>query len=188
MHEQKLMIIRLPKSPEKCWLGRDLSSHLRDTGLLLYLLSYRVHKDSRRVLSNFWAHEIFSRQLNAIHERMCSVSILFQNHPQRFTWTDIHRDIHGYLWHPEGASSNPARVNIFELTSALSDYHKFIVITMLVASVNHIRLILCWHIHILPWRQLYADSGCLLKGHTILYLAPRHFTHTFKSLRHRIRK
>ena len=26
--------------------------------------------------------------------------------------------------YPEGASSNPARVNIFQLTSAVSDYHE----------------------------------------------------------------
>ena len=26
--------------------------------------------------------------------------------------------------YPEGASSNPARVNVFQLTSAESDYHK----------------------------------------------------------------
>ena len=34
-------------------------------------------------------HEIFSRQLNAIHERMYSVSILFQNHPQRYTKVNV---------------------------------------------------------------------------------------------------
>ena len=28
--------------------------------------------------------------------------------------------------YPEGASSNPARINIFQLTSALSDYEKFL--------------------------------------------------------------
>ena len=27
-------------------------------------------------------------------------------------------------WYPEGGSSNLARVNIFQLTSAVSDYHK----------------------------------------------------------------
>ena len=27
-----------------------------------------------------------------IHERMCSVSILFQNHPQRYTWTETFHD------------------------------------------------------------------------------------------------
>ena len=43
--------LTLPKSTEKCRLERDLNSHLRDTGLLLYLVSYWVHRDWRRVLS-----------------------------------------------------------------------------------------------------------------------------------------
>ena len=42
--------LTLPKSAEKCWLERDLNSHLRDTRPPLYLLSYRVHGDWRRVL------------------------------------------------------------------------------------------------------------------------------------------
>ena len=33
--------------------------------------------------------------LTLIHERMCSVSILFQNHPQRYTWTEIFYDSGG---------------------------------------------------------------------------------------------
>ena len=43
--------VTLLKSTEKCWLERNLNSHLRDTGPPLYLLSYRVHRDWRSVLS-----------------------------------------------------------------------------------------------------------------------------------------
>ena len=54
-YEQKfLMIIWHCRSQlKKCWFERDLSSQLRDTGPPLYLLSHRVHRDWRRVLSNF---------------------------------------------------------------------------------------------------------------------------------------
>ena len=38
---------------KKCWLEWDLNSHLQDTGLLLYLLSYWVHGDWRRVFIQF---------------------------------------------------------------------------------------------------------------------------------------
>ena len=62
--------LTLLESTEKCWLKWDLNSHLRDTGLLLYLLSYRVHRD------------------------------------------------------PEGVSSNPTWVNVFQLTTAVSDCHE----------------------------------------------------------------
>ena len=37
--------LTLPKSTEKCWLEWDLNSHLWDTGLPVYLLSYWVHRD-----------------------------------------------------------------------------------------------------------------------------------------------
>ena len=62
--------------------------------------------------------------LTLIRERMCNVSIVFQNHFQRYTWTEIfHDNLTGRAVdrYPEGASSNSARVNIFQLTSAVSD-------------------------------------------------------------------
>ena len=37
--------LTLLKSTEKCWLEWDLNSHLWDTGLLLYLLTYWAHWD-----------------------------------------------------------------------------------------------------------------------------------------------
>ena len=43
--------LTLPKSTENCWLERHWNSHIRDTGLPLYLLSFRIHRDWRRVLS-----------------------------------------------------------------------------------------------------------------------------------------
>ena len=97
--------------------------------------------------------------LTLIHERMCRVSILFHNHPQRFSWTfswfwnrieTLHilswistKLLWEYLVHlnwiklasnpceldswtgkgadqyPEGVSSNPSRVNVFQSTLAV---------------------------------------------------------------------
>ena len=46
-------ILTLWKSTEKfCWLEWDLELRLRDTGRLLYLLSYRVHRNWRCGLSS----------------------------------------------------------------------------------------------------------------------------------------
>ena len=42
-------ILTLPKSTEKYWLQQDLNSHLWYTSPPLYLLSYQVHRDWRRV-------------------------------------------------------------------------------------------------------------------------------------------
>ena len=65
------------------WLERDLNSHLRVSRPPLYPLSYRVNGDWWRVLSNLSGRSILPR-LNACHLRTHSVSILFQNHPQRY--------------------------------------------------------------------------------------------------------
>ena len=48
-----LMIFWHWKSTEKCcWLEWDLHLHLRDTGLPVFLLSYRVHRNWRQGLSS----------------------------------------------------------------------------------------------------------------------------------------
>ena len=79
-------------------------------------------------------HEIFSRQLNAhpSEDVQCfnSISELSSEiHEQNFV---LHASNSCRLdsstgraadKYPEGVSSNPARVNIFQLTSAVSDYH-----------------------------------------------------------------
>ena len=82
--EQKLFFffffhdnLTLPKSAEKCWLQQYLNSHLRDTGLPLYLLSYRVHRDWRRVFIQFKCTRYSRDNLTLIHERMCSVVFFF---------------------------------------------------------------------------------------------------------------
>ena len=77
--------LTLPKSTEKCWLKRDLNSHLRDTCPPLFLLSCRVHRDWRRVFIQLKRKRYSPDNLTLIHERMCSFSFLFQNHPQRYT-------------------------------------------------------------------------------------------------------
>ena len=74
--------LTLPKSTEKCWLERNLNSHLRDTGPPLCLLNDRVHRDWRRVFIQLKCTRYSRDDLTLIHERMCSVSILFQNHPK----------------------------------------------------------------------------------------------------------
>ena len=71
--------LTLPKSTEKCWLELDLNSHLRDTNPPLYLLSYRVHRDWRRVFIQIKCTRYSRDNLTLIHERMCSISILFQH-------------------------------------------------------------------------------------------------------------
>ena len=50
--------LTLTRSTEKCWLERDLNSHLQDTGPPLYLLNYRIHRDWRRVLYDLSARYI----------------------------------------------------------------------------------------------------------------------------------
>ena len=80
LYEQKLFHDRLTlsMSTRKCWLERDLNSHLRDTGSPLYLLNYRVHRDWRWVFIQFKCTRYSRDNLMLNHERMCSVSILFQ--------------------------------------------------------------------------------------------------------------
>ena len=95
--------LTLSKSTGKCWLERDLNSHFRETGPPLYLLSYRGHRDWKRVFKQLKCTRYFRDNFNAIHERMCSTAV------DRY---------------PKSASSNPARVNILEFTSAASDYHE----------------------------------------------------------------
>ena len=77
IHEQKFFHdnLTLPKSTEKRWLEWDLKLHLRDTGPPLYLLSYRVHRDWRRVFIQLMCTRYDHINLTLIHERMCSVSI-----------------------------------------------------------------------------------------------------------------
>ena len=101
--------LTLPKSVEKCWLERDLNSHLRDTSPPLYLLSYRVHLNWIKVASN--PYRLDSSTGRAVDR--C----------------------------PEGASSNPTRVNIFHLTSAVSDYHKkfpYIKLSLQLITLKHV--------------------------------------------------
>ena len=83
--------LTLPKSTEKCWLERDLNSHLRDTGPPLYLLSYRVHRESRRAFIQF-KYTRYSRDHLTLSMRECAVF--------RFYFRIILRDIHeGKLFH-----------------------------------------------------------------------------------------
>ena len=67
-------------------------------------------------------HEIFLRQLNAIHERIIRLINRLIKLPSTPCGLDSStgRAMDRY---PECASSNPARVNIFQLISAASDYH-----------------------------------------------------------------
>ena len=62
--------LTLPKLTEKCWLERGLKSHLRDTGSPLYLLSYRLHRDLRRVFIQFKCTKYYRDNLTLIHERI----------------------------------------------------------------------------------------------------------------------
>ena len=87
--------LTLPKSTEKGWLKRDLNSLLRDTGPPVYLLSYRVHRDWTRVFIQLKCTRYSRDNWTFIHERMCSVSILFQNHPQRY----MNRNLFVIIWH-----------------------------------------------------------------------------------------
>ena len=87
--------LTLPKSSKECWLEWDLNSHLWDADPPLYLLSYRVHREWRRVLIHFKCTRYSRDNLTLIHEKMCSVSILFQNHAQRYTWTETSM----IIWH-----------------------------------------------------------------------------------------
>ena len=52
-------------------------------------LSYRVHRDWKRVFIQLKCTRYSCDNLTLIHERMFSVSILFQNHLQRYTWTEF---------------------------------------------------------------------------------------------------
>ena len=83
--------LTLQKSIEKCWLERDLNSHIRDTGPPLYLLSYRVHRDWRRVFIQF-KYTRYSRDNLTLSMRG---RVVF-----RFYFRIILRDIHeGKLLH-----------------------------------------------------------------------------------------
>ena len=86
IHEQKIFII---------WHYRSQLKNVDSSGIWTRTVGTPVRRsacwaiESTGIEDEFYliyAHEIFARQLNAIHERTCSVSILLQNHPQR--WTD----------------------------------------------------------------------------------------------------
>ena len=66
------------------WLERDLNSHFRVSRPPLYPLSYRVNGDWWRVLSNLSGRKYSRHDLTLVFLRTRSVSILFQNHPQRY--------------------------------------------------------------------------------------------------------
>ena len=85
IHEQKCFRdnLTLPKSTHKCWLGRDLNSHLQDIDLPLYLLSYQFNRIWRPVFIQLQYTRYCRDNLTPIHERMSNVSTLFQNHPQK---------------------------------------------------------------------------------------------------------
>ena len=76
-HEQKYFHknLTLPKSTEKCWLERHLNSHLRDTGPPLYMLSYRVHRDWRRVFIQIKRTRYSRDNLTLIHERRVQIPL-----------------------------------------------------------------------------------------------------------------
>ena len=74
-----------------CW-NTQINSHLRDTCLPLCLLSYRVRMDSRRVFIQLKSARYSRDNLTLIYERISCVSILFKNHLQRYTSTDIFHD------------------------------------------------------------------------------------------------
>ena len=101
-HQRKIRLLKL-----------DLNSHLRISRPPPYPLSYRVNGDWWRVLSNLTGRNIFATT-QRLSWRTRSVSILFQNYPQRCENLIC---LHSYTAttneKPRFATSNPARANEF---------------------------------------------------------------------------
>ena len=93
----------------KSWFEWDLNSHLRDTDPPLYLLSYQVHRAWRRVFIQF------NLIVVATISRALKLDKNLVSNPCGLD-SSVGRAENRY---PEGASLNPAWVNIFQLTSAM---------------------------------------------------------------------
>ena len=96
--------LTLPKSTQKCWLEQGLNSYVRDTGLPLFLLSYRVHRDCRRAFIQLKCTRYSRDNLTLIHERVCNVSTLVSE-----SWSSI-KSLAIRLYAPEISFPNPPLV------------------------------------------------------------------------------
>ena len=119
-----------------------MNSHLRDTGLPLYLLSCSVESTGigRTFLSNLSARELDSSTGRAADR------------------------------YSEGTSSNPTRANIFQLTSAVSDYHEKISVHESVWFLRDLSAALLSDLSIID--QLTQTESAFQCGQTDLHFQP----------------